>query len=165
MLCNVSLNTRIACFLVRFSGMTSLLAKVNKSPGVHFLALFLNFPNFWCLNIQIDLLILKTYYGQFALTTKKNHCISSLNLSQCIPCFVCVNCVICRSELRVCRCGFFSNRRAVISMGNSSAKCPIDWRSCSSRRITCKWWKFFPANTYSQFFPQQIGLSLTLMGH
>jgi len=29
------------------------------------------------LNIQIDLLILKTYYGQFTWTTK-NHCISSL---------------------------------------------------------------------------------------
>jgi len=29
------------------------------------------------LNIQIDLLILKTYYGQFTSTTK-NHCISSL---------------------------------------------------------------------------------------
>jgi len=31
------------------------------------------------LNIQIYLLILKTYYGQFTLTTK-NHCISSLRL-------------------------------------------------------------------------------------
>ena len=52
--------------------MTSSLAKVNKSSGAHFLALFLKFPNFLTfLNIQIDLLILKTYYGQFTLTTKK----------------------------------------------------------------------------------------------
>ena len=35
------------------------------------------------LNIRIDLLILKTYYGQFTLTTKKNHCISSLKLRIC----------------------------------------------------------------------------------
>ena len=35
------------------------------------------------LNIQIDLLILKTYYGQFTLTTK-NHCISSL-MTELIP--------------------------------------------------------------------------------
>jgi len=53
--------------------MTSSLAKVNKSSGAHFLALFLKFPNFLMfLNIQIDLLILKTYYGQFTLTTKKS---------------------------------------------------------------------------------------------
>ena len=40
---------------------------------MHFLALFLKFPNFLMfLNIQIDLLILKTYYGQFTLTTKKS---------------------------------------------------------------------------------------------
>ena len=37
-----------------------------------FLALFLKFPNsLMFLNIQTDLLILKTYYGQFILTTKK----------------------------------------------------------------------------------------------
>jgi len=53
--------------------MTSSLAKVNKSSGVHFLPLFLTFPNFLMfLNIRIDLLILKTYYGQFTLTTKKS---------------------------------------------------------------------------------------------
>jgi len=52
--------------------MTSSLAKVNKSSGVHFLALFLKFPNFLMfLNIRIDLLILRTYNGQFTLTTKK----------------------------------------------------------------------------------------------
>ena len=73
MLCNVSLNTPIACSFVCFPVMTSSLAKVNKSSGAHFLALFLKFPNFLMfLNIQIDLLILKTYYGQFSLTTKKS---------------------------------------------------------------------------------------------
>ena len=60
MLCNISLITPIApfpCFF--FPGMTSSL--------VHLLVLFLKFPNFWMfLNIQIDLLILKT------LTTKKS---------------------------------------------------------------------------------------------
>jgi len=45
-LCNVSLNTSIACSLVRLPEMTSSLAKVNKSSGAHFLALFLKFPNF-----------------------------------------------------------------------------------------------------------------------
>jgi len=41
--------------------------------GAHFLAIFLKFPNFFMfLNIQIDLLVLKTYYGQFTLTTKKS---------------------------------------------------------------------------------------------
>jgi len=40
---------------------------------MHFLALFVKFPNFLMfLNNQIDLLILKTYYGQFTLTTKKS---------------------------------------------------------------------------------------------
>ena len=53
--------------------MTSSLAKVNKSSGAHFRALFLKFPNFsMFLNIQIDLLILKTYDGQFTLTTEKS---------------------------------------------------------------------------------------------
>ena len=53
--------------------MTSFLAKVNKSSGTHFRALFLKFPNFLVfLYIQIDLLILKTYDGQFTLTTKKS---------------------------------------------------------------------------------------------
>jgi len=33
------------------------------------------------LNIQIDLIILKTYDKQFTFTSKKNHCISSLNLN------------------------------------------------------------------------------------
>ena len=73
MLCNVSLKTPLACSLVCFPGMTSSLAKLNKSSGAHFLALFLKFPNFLIfLNSQIDLLILKTYYGQFSLTTKKS---------------------------------------------------------------------------------------------
>jgi len=71
-LCNFSLNTPTACSLVCFPGMTSSLAKVNKSFGVHFLALFLKFPKFLMfLNIQIDLLIFKTFYGQFTLTAKK----------------------------------------------------------------------------------------------
>ena len=56
MLCNISLNTPIACSLVCFPGMTSSLAKVNELSGAHFLALFLQFPNFLMfLNIQIDL--------------------------------------------------------------------------------------------------------------
>ena len=72
-LCNVSLNTPVTCSFVCFPGMMSSLAKLNKSLGVHFLALFLKFPSFlMLLNIQIDLLILKTYYGQFTLTTKKS---------------------------------------------------------------------------------------------
>ena len=45
-LCNVSLNTSMACSLVCFPGMTSSLSKVNKSSGAHFLALFLKFPKF-----------------------------------------------------------------------------------------------------------------------
>jgi len=73
MLCNISLNIPIACSLVCFPGMTSSLAKVNKSSGAHFQALFLKCHNFlMILNIQIDLLILKTYYGQFTLTIKKS---------------------------------------------------------------------------------------------
>ena len=73
MLCNVSLNTPIACSLVCFPGMTSSLAKENKSSDARFLALFLKLTNFLMfLNIQIDLLIFKTYYGQFTLTTKKS---------------------------------------------------------------------------------------------
>jgi len=72
-LCNVLLNTSIACTLVCLPGMTSSLAKANKSSGAHFLALFLKFPNvLMFLNIQMDLLILKTYYGPFTLTTKKS---------------------------------------------------------------------------------------------
>jgi len=60
-------------WLVCLPGMTSSLAKVNKSLGAHFLAIFLKFPNFLMfLNIRIDLLILKTYYGQLTLTTKKS---------------------------------------------------------------------------------------------
>ena len=71
-LCNVSLNTSIACSLVCLPSMTSSLAKVNESSGAHFLALLLKFPNFLTfLNIRIDLLILKTYYGQFTVATKK----------------------------------------------------------------------------------------------
>jgi len=73
MLCNISLNTPVVCSVVCFPGMTSSLEKVNKSLGEHFLALFLKFLNFLMfLNIQIDLLILKTYYGQFTLTIKKS---------------------------------------------------------------------------------------------
>jgi len=49
--------------------MMSSLAIANN----HFRALFLKFANsLMFLNIQIDLLILKTYYGQFTLTTKKS---------------------------------------------------------------------------------------------
>jgi len=67
--CIVSLITPITCSLVRFPGMTSSLAVVKK----HLLALFLKFPNFLMFHdIRIDLLILKTHYGQFTLTTKKS---------------------------------------------------------------------------------------------
>ena len=63
----------MTCSLVCFPGMTSSLAKVNKSSCTHFRALFLKFPNsLMFLNIQIDLLLLKTYDGQFTLTTKKS---------------------------------------------------------------------------------------------
>ena len=85
MLCNISLNTPIACSLVCFPGMTSSLAKVNKSSGVLFLALFIQFPNLLMfLNIQIDLLILKTCYGQFTLRTKKKslHIIFKISLER-----------------------------------------------------------------------------------
>ena len=71
-LCNVSLNTSVACSFVCSPGMTSSLAKLNKSSGAHFLTLFLKFPNFLTfVNIRIDLLILKTYYGQFTSTIEK----------------------------------------------------------------------------------------------
>ena len=94
MLYNVSLNTPIACSLVCFSGMTSSLAKVNKSSGAHFLVLFLIFPNFLMFfNIQIDLLILKTYYGQFTLTTK-NHCMSSLTFILIIHFYTKINLIL-----------------------------------------------------------------------
>ena len=69
MLCNVSLNTPITCSLVRFPGMTSSLAIVNKSLSCAFSIISYSLM---FLNIQIDLLILKTYYGQFTLTTKKS---------------------------------------------------------------------------------------------
>jgi len=53
--------------------MTSSLAKVNKSSCAHFRALFLKIPNvLMFLNIQKDLVILKTYDGQFTSTTKKS---------------------------------------------------------------------------------------------
>ena len=39
-LCNVSLNTSIACSLVCLPGMTSSLTKVNKSSGAHFWRFF-----------------------------------------------------------------------------------------------------------------------------
>jgi len=40
MLCNVSLNTPIACSLVRFPGMTSSLAIVNESLSCTFSKFF-----------------------------------------------------------------------------------------------------------------------------
>jgi len=73
-LCNVSLNTPIACSLVCFPGMTTSLAKVNKSSGAHFVALFLIFPNFLMfLNIQIDLLIFVMYYNHKTLYSNLLH--------------------------------------------------------------------------------------------
>jgi len=53
------------------------LAKSKQIIGGHFQTLFLMF-----LNIQINFIILKTYDQQFTLTTKKNHCISSLKIIQ-----------------------------------------------------------------------------------
>jgi len=54
-----------------FNWYDVITCKVNKSSGAHFLALLLKFLNFLMfLNIRIDLFILKTYYGQFTLTTK-----------------------------------------------------------------------------------------------
>ena len=85
MLCNVSLNTPITCSLVCLPGMTSSLANVNKSSGAHFLALFLKFPNcLMFLNIGIDLHILKTYYGQFTLTTQKSLHIIFKSWNRCV---------------------------------------------------------------------------------
>jgi len=56
----------------------SLLAESKQIIGVPFQTFFYNFLTFWLfLNIQIDLMILKTHNQQFTLTTK-NHCISSL---------------------------------------------------------------------------------------
>ena len=53
------------------------------------------------LNIQIDLLILKTYYGQFTLTTK-NHYISSLNeYRQILHCAVALFILLCTVLLYV----------------------------------------------------------------
>jgi len=53
--------------------MTSWLAKVNKSLGAHFHMLFSKIVLFLMfLNIQIDLIILKTDDKQFTLTTKKS---------------------------------------------------------------------------------------------
>jgi len=57
-------------FLVCFPGMTASLAIVNKPLSGAFFSKISYFLMF--LNIQIDLLILKTYYGQFTLTTKKS---------------------------------------------------------------------------------------------
>jgi len=58
--------------------MTSSLAKVNRSSGVHFQTFFSTTVLFLMfLNIQIDLTILQTDDEQFTLTTK-NHCISPL---------------------------------------------------------------------------------------
>jgi len=87
--------------------MTSSLAKVNKSSGVHFRVLFLKFPNFLMfLNIQIYLLMLKTYDGQFNSTTQKNHCISSLTYPTTIT-----HADSCHSgrvfQQRLCVCPFF----------------------------------------------------------
>ena len=53
-------------------GMMSSLAKVNKSLGAHFQTLFSKIVLFLMfLNIQIDLIILKTDDEHFTLTTKK----------------------------------------------------------------------------------------------
>jgi len=69
-----------SCLIVCFPGMTSLLPKVNRSSGAHFQTFFLKFSYLLIfLNIQIDLIILETDVEQFTLTTKKNHCISSLS--------------------------------------------------------------------------------------
>jgi len=53
--------------------MTSSLAKSKQIIGAQFQTLFLQFS--YCLvflNIQIDLIILKTFDQQFTLTTKKS---------------------------------------------------------------------------------------------
>jgi len=57
------------------------LRKVNKSLVCTFRRFFLKFSYFWMfLNIQIDLIILKTYGQQFTLTTKKSlHIIFNTN--------------------------------------------------------------------------------------
>jgi len=120
MLCNVSLNTPIACSLVRFPRMTSSLAIVNKSLS----CAFLKFSNsLMFLNIQIDLLILKTYYGQFTLTTK-NHCISSLSA----PYFTIDNVWQCRRSIGRELCGSVDilmwHKLLMSSMAENSFCCP-----------------------------------------
>jgi len=53
--------------------MTSSLAKSKQIIGAHFQTLFSQFCYFLMfLNIQIDLIILKTCYQLFTLTTKKS---------------------------------------------------------------------------------------------
>ena len=76
----VNIQHSTGCLIVCFPGMTSLLLKVNRSSGAHIQAFFLKFSYFLTfLNIQIDLILLETDVAQFTLTTKKNHCISSLS--------------------------------------------------------------------------------------
>jgi len=60
-----------------------------KSKQITFWCFFLRFPNFLMfLNIQIDLFILKTYYGQSTLTTKKSlHIIFKAVTTCCDPFF------------------------------------------------------------------------------
>jgi len=112
-LCNVSLNTSIACSLICLPGMTSSLAKVNKSSGAHCLALFLKFFNFLIfLNIRIDLLILKTYYGRFTLKTKKKslHIIFKDELSVlCRPVCRGTSCLLCNKTMQVASSGHCRN--------------------------------------------------------
>jgi len=59
--------------------MTSSLAKSKQIIGAHLQTLFSTiFLSLMFLNIQTDLIILKTFNQQFTLTAK-NHCISSLS--------------------------------------------------------------------------------------
>ena len=69
----VNIQHSTGCSIACFPGMTSLLPKVNRSLGAQFQTFFSKIFFFLIfLNIQIDLIILKTDVEQFTLTTKKS---------------------------------------------------------------------------------------------
>jgi len=66
----VNIQHSIGCLVACFPGMTSSLAK-SKQIGCALTDAFFNFLFSMFLNIQIDLIILKTDDKQFTLATKK----------------------------------------------------------------------------------------------
>jgi len=158
MLCNISLNTPIACSIVCFPGMTSSLAKVNKSSGAHFLALFLKFPNFLMfLNIQINLLILKTYYGQFTLTTNKslliifNSCVSYTIVCSKRMC-ICVELTLIRTHkiTKPVLSTTALDSRSQMFGGAEGSFIPCTCRRRRWRKIQAQAWRLCPPLQYSK---------------